>query len=255
MRRFLLAVVMCGIAAGAQAADLSELPILRGAFTEGLSSSSVNWNGFYAGGQVDYSTITSKVPGSLNSDLQATFVRPPTADYNWQPLGMARSNNTGYGAFAGYNFQFDDAVFSLEGNYIHNGFRSYTNAVGLRYLNDNVTLESLTNSTAIVRLSDFGSLRLRGGYAFGCFLPYVFAGIGVGSQEVDRSVSAFPYPLRSAMTTDNHSKLVYGYTFGGGIDMMLVGGLFARAEYEYRRVTTDIESNVNSVRLGLGYKF
>jgi outer membrane immunogenic protein len=28
-----------------------------------------------------------------------------------------------------------------------------------------------------------------------------------------------------------------------------------RAEYEYRRVTTDIESNINTVRAGLGYKF
>jgi len=36
---------------------------------------------------------------------------------------------------------------------------------------------------------------------------------------------------------------------------MLVGGLFARAEYEYRRITTNFESNVNTVRAGLGYKF
>ncbi len=36
---------------------------------------------------------------------------------------------------------------------------------------------------------------------------------------------------------------------------MLVAGLFVRAEYEYRRVTSDIESNINTVRAGLGYKF
>jgi len=36
---------------------------------------------------------------------------------------------------------------------------------------------------------------------------------------------------------------------------MLVGGLFARAEYEYRRITSNIESNLNTVRVGLGYKF
>ena len=36
---------------------------------------------------------------------------------------------------------------------------------------------------------------------------------------------------------------------------MLVGGLFVRAEYEYRRVTSDVESNINTVRAGLGYKF
>ena len=35
MRRFLLAAVMFGTAAGAQAADMPDLPILRGAFTDG----------------------------------------------------------------------------------------------------------------------------------------------------------------------------------------------------------------------------
>ena len=64
MRRFLLAVVMCGMTAGAQAADLSDLPILRGGFTDGLTSTRVNWQGFYVGGQVAVAarTWTSRMP-------------------------------------------------------------------------------------------------------------------------------------------------------------------------------------------------
>ena len=38
MRRLLLVAVMCGAASGAQAADMPDLPFLRGSFTEGLSS-------------------------------------------------------------------------------------------------------------------------------------------------------------------------------------------------------------------------
>ena len=49
--------------------------------------------------------------------------------------------------------------------------------------------------------------------------------------------------------------LVYGYTAGLGIDIMLMGGLFMRAEWEYIRVTSDIDTNINTVRAGLGYKF
>ena len=41
-------------AVGAQAADMPDLPILRGSFTEGLSSTHVNWQGFYVGGQAAY---------------------------------------------------------------------------------------------------------------------------------------------------------------------------------------------------------
>jgi len=48
MRRFLLAAATCWIGSGAYAADL---PVLRGGLTDGLSTSSVNWQGFYVGGQ------------------------------------------------------------------------------------------------------------------------------------------------------------------------------------------------------------
>ena len=252
MRSFLLAVAMCGVAAGAQAADM---PALRGGFTDGLTMPQVNWQGFYAGGQISYGTVTSKTAGITNTDMQATFVPPPNVTYIWQPLGMARGTNGGFGAFGGYNAQFEDVVVGFEGNYIHDGFRSTTTAVGLRYLPDNVTLESSTNSSATVRLSDFGSARLRGGYALGCFLPYAFLGYGVGSQTIDRSVSAYPAPVRPAWTNDSHAKLVYGYSAGVGVDVLVTGGLFARAEYEYRRITSNIESNINTVRLGLGYRF
>jgi outer membrane immunogenic protein len=256
MRRLLLAAMMFGAVSGARAADMPDLPILRGSYTDGLTSSRVNWQGYYVGGQADYSSVISKVPGNANSDLQSTFVRPPTADYNWQPLGLAHSFNKGFGAFAGYNAQFDEVVVGVEANYTHAGIRSITNAVGYRYLQDNpFAFESLTNSTAIVKQSDFGSARVRGGYAMGCFLPYAFVGAGFGSQTIDRSVSAFPYPVAIATTSASKSKMVFGYTAGAGVDMMLIGGLFARAEYEYRRVTTNVESNVNTVRLGLGYKF
>lgn len=256
MRRFLLAAVMCSGVAGAQAADLSDLPILRGSFSEGLSSSSVNWQGYYVGGQADWGSITSKLPSGINSDMQATFLAPPGFAYNWQGLGQARSTNAGFGAFAGYNSQWDDVVFGVEANYLHGGFSSTTNSTGFTYLPDNVTVASTTHSSAQVRMTDFGSLRVRAGYVMGCFLPYAYAGVGVGSRTVDRSVSANPDSIRATWNTDSQTKLVYGYSAGVGVDVMLVGGLFARGEYEYQRVTsTAFETTYNTVRAGIGYKF
>jgi outer membrane immunogenic protein len=255
MRRFLLVAVMCGAASVAQAADMPDLPFLRGSFTDGLTSARVNWQGFYVGGQVSYGSVTSKVAPGANTDLQSSFIPPNNVGYNWQPLPNAHSNTTGFGGFVGYNSQWEDVVLGFEGNYIHDGIRSISDSVGLRYQPDNVTLQSLTHSNAIVKLSDFGSARIRGGYVMGCFLPYVFAGTGLGSQTVDRTVSAFPNPLLPPTTAASKTKLVYGYSVGAGLDVMLVGGLFMRAEYEYRRVTSDVETNINTVRAGLGYKF
>jgi outer membrane immunogenic protein len=250
MRGFLLAAMVFGAAAGAQAADMPDFPILRGAFTE--RPTTVNWEGYYIGGQGDYASITSKVPPGINGDLQSTIVPPPGVTYTWQPLGQPHGENSGYGAFAGYNWQWDDVVFGVEANYLHGGLRASSSSTGVTLVNN--VAAAVTSSNATVQVSDFGSLRVRGGYVIGCFLPYLFGGVGAGSQTVERSVSALPAPLLPAWTGAK-TKLVYGYSTGVGFDVMLVGGLFARAEYEYQRVTSNFESNVNSVRAGLGYKF
>ena len=252
MRRFLLVAVVCGAVTGAQAADMPDF--LRGGFTDGLSPARVNWQGVYVGGQVSYGSITSKVAPGANADLQSSFTPPPGVTYTWLPLPNAHESRTGFGGYFGYNGQWDDVVLGVEGNYIHDGFRSASSSTGITR-NPDLSINSITNSNAVVSLSDFGSLRIRGGYVMGCFLPYAFAGSGFGSQTVDRTISASPSPLLPGTSAASKTKLVYGYSVGAGVDVMLVVGLFMRAEYEYRRVTSDIESNINTVRAGLGYKF
>jgi outer membrane immunogenic protein len=251
MRRLLLAAVMIGVVSGAQAADMPDY--LRGSIPAGPAPR-VYWQGYYVGGQGDYGSITSKLSPGINGDMQSTFLPPPTIAYNWQPLAQAHSLHGGYGAFAGYNSQWEDVVVGVEANYLHGGFRAFSKSTGYTYDVTNA-VASTTNSSASLKLSDFGSARLRAGYAVGCFLPYMFVGGGFGSQTIERNVSASPAPVLPAWTADSKTKLVYGYSAGVGFDVMLVGGLFARAEYEYLRVTSDVESTVNSVRAGLGYKF
>jgi outer membrane immunogenic protein len=248
MRGFLLAAAMFGAAAGAQAADMPDF--LRGS----LSAPPPMWQGIYVGGQAAYGAITSNPPSSFNSDLQSTFVAPAGSSYNWPELGQAHSVSVGYGGFAGYNSQWNDVVVGIEGNYLHSGFSSLTSATEINLENTSLVT---TNSSALINLTDFGSARLRAGYVIGSFLPYLYGGVGVGSETVQRSISASPAPLAvfSPDFGDTKTKLVYGYSAGAGVDVMLVGGLFLRAEYEYQRVTSTIDSNINSARLGLGYKF
>ena len=52
-----------------------------------------------------------------------------------------------------------------------------------------------------------------------------------------------------------NSHLVYGYSAGLGVDVMLCAGLFMRAEWEYLRFTAPVDTSVNTARVGLGYKF
>ena len=73
MRRFLLAVVMCGAVTTAQAADMPDLPILRGSYTDGLNTSRVNWQGFYFGGQGGYGSSDENFSGS-NANMLAALL-------------------------------------------------------------------------------------------------------------------------------------------------------------------------------------
>jgi outer membrane immunogenic protein len=243
MRRFLLAAVISGAAAGAQAADMPDFPILRGAFTEAPPAATVYWQGYYIGGQGSYGSITSKPRSGINNDLPSAFVPPA-----WQPSGQLNGENGGGGAFAGYNSQWDDVVVGIEANYLHGGLRASSSSPGVTVVN-NIT--AVTRSNETVKVSDFGSLRVRGAYVIGCFLPYLFGGAGLGSQTVEGSFSAVP----PVAWTAGKTKLVYGYSLGFGVDIMLARGFFARVEYEYLRVTSNFDSNVNSVHAGIGYKF
>src|ERR1700743_1916004 len=66
MRRFLLAAVMCVTAmSGSHAADLFDLPFLRGPV--GLTSGRINWQGFYVGGQGAFGTTDMDFTGATQS--------------------------------------------------------------------------------------------------------------------------------------------------------------------------------------------
>src|ERR1700759_69417 len=73
MRSLVLAVVMSGVVSAAHAADLPDLPILRGGLTEGLGGSRVNWEGFYVGAQGGYGSSDEKFSGS-NQTMAAALL-------------------------------------------------------------------------------------------------------------------------------------------------------------------------------------
>src|SRR2546423_9204714 len=102
MRRFLLAAIMLGAAAGAQAADMPDLPILRGAFTERLTT--INWQGYYIGGQGGYGSSDENFRGSTRTMTAAlladTLIEAEMGVSQWNlGLGKATARTSGFGGF------------------------------------------------------------------------------------------------------------------------------------------------------------
>ena len=270
MRRVLLVLAMFAMAASAQAADMPDY--LRGSL--GGSAATTNWQGFYAGGQGAYGTSTENFNGSTTSMLNAlisnlTVSETGIGQSNLQ-LGKVSSHMWGYGAFGGYNAQWDDVILGLEASYVHGKMGGTATAqeafTTSSPLSDGLYHSVSASSASQIAISDMATFRARAGYAFGCFLPYMFGGLALGNATMVQSVTVkdaasmsilgpfTPFtPLSSTQGTSDH--LIYGYTAGLGVDIKLVGGLFMRAEWEYVRFVDVTEVNVNTVRAGLGYKF
>jgi opacity protein-like surface antigen len=253
MRRLLLAAIMFGAASGAQAADMPDF--LRGSLPGGPAPT-VNWQGFYVGGQGSWGGSNmnfSRGNDGLSTGLLA-YSQLSSID---QVPGLEKSSSTsaGFGAFVGYNWQWTDVVFGVEGSYLHQDLVGSSNPMPFRFLQNGVP-QIQSTSMANTEMKDFGSLRVRGGYAAGSFLPYLFGGLAGGRADIYRSVSMIGdfEPLVTA-TSSQKDHFVYGYSAGVGLDVMLCAGLFMRLEYEYQRFTSSTDININTVHAGLGYKF
>jgi outer membrane immunogenic protein len=272
MRRVLLAVAMLAMAANARAADMPDF--LRGSLSG--ASSTVNWQGYYVGGQgawasstqtfsgstMDHTVFANLVSGSTVGQIQG--ISAPT------PLGTSSKGAVAYGAFTGYNWQWTDVVLGAEMSYMHGSLGGSVSAAqqfaSAGALSDGLFHHTTVTSTSTFAVSDYATFRARAAYAYNCFLPYAFGGFALGYADVSTSariddfvspIAGGPFVASSTLigahSGENH--LVYGYTAGLGIDINLMAGLFVRAEWEYVRFTQQVDANINTMRLGLGYKF
>lgn len=299
MRRFLLAAVMFGVASGARAADLPDFPALRGSLPGGLSNTSRNWDGWYAGGEIGYSSAEidfgHATKTMTNFMLRNTVLQDPISQ--WSLFSKNHAQATGFGAFVGRNWQWDDLVFGVEANYnyVNSLSSSVTNSMSRAIVNPSgsnppightYTYNMTLAGNAQLQVKDVVTFRGRAGWAYDCFLPYVFGGMAVGRMAASRQASVTgnlqdDYDVTTttvvglttvnntvhhtdyygltplAQTEARNNDFVVGWTGGLGFEYMLWGNLFMRGEWEYIKFITvkDMAVTMNSARVGVGYKF
>jgi outer membrane immunogenic protein len=210
------AVLIAAALGRANAADLDD-SYLRGSYAPG-EEAAVNWDGFYVGGQIGYSSMTVDFTKTLDTE----------------ELPNQSSSSTTYGGFLGYNWQVDpNLVLGVDFGYTRPSSLS--------------TSTSLNSDTASYRLVDYGAFRGRAGYAFGQFLPYAALGLAVG--RIDYTIS------NPQASRDNAYAL--GFVGGLGIDIAILPHVFLRGEWEYAYFTPvkHIASSVNTARVGVAVRF
>ena len=269
MRRFLLAATMFATMTCAQAADMPDY--LRG----GYGPVTTNWRGFYLGGQVGYGSSEetfggTTVNGTLLTSLTANSVLNQMGLTAPQAIGKTTAQTSAFGAFTGYNWQWDDVVAGVEMSYLHGSFGGSVSASRTFFsggaLSDGNFHNVAVTSTSAIGITDYATFRGRAAWAYNCFLPYAFGGFALGNANFTNTVSiqdsvsvaaGGPFTLLQPVSASDvtHNHLLYGYTAGLGIDINLVAGLFMRAEWEYVRFKAVIETHINTARAGLAYKF
>jgi outer membrane immunogenic protein len=210
MKRLMIASLLALASTSAIAADVvyQQAPV-----PEAVSAQAFSWSGPYLG--------VHGGGGWLNGDFDFAGAGSRSEDFNG---GL-------FGAFVGYNFQFDNnVVLGVEGNLDYNW--NDKNFAG-----------------ADIGTDWSGAVRGRVGYAFDRAL--VFA---AGGWTATRGFVDLPGAGKSEETFN-------GWTVGAGVDYAFTDMIFGRAEYRYNDFgDKDIQGfkadlNQHTVTVGVGVKF
>ncbi len=245
----------------ARAADLSANPALAG--YQPPPAAEFSWNGVYVGVNVGGGIDHFGFLYTLHSPAPGGFAQGSAGITSLGPAG---------GLQVGFNYElplyyvlpflhivasleFDDSVAGISGQTTANGvFGS-----GAPF-----------SATFASRFENFGTGRLRLGYAWGRFLPYLTAGFTFGIIQTSYNFST-PAFLNSAESTALRSGVFPHVGNGGmGIEYALDSHFTVRTEYLYdfinaRRtffspgdgiaVSFGTRTMYHIIRLGLNYKF
>jgi len=289
MRWVICALTALTLASPVFAADLGILPVPQTVGPVGPlpvgPATFTSWSGFYFGGQIGYGDANADFSGTTQPlvafSLRETALESSDFVSTWPVLGPGTSDAVGYGGFVGYNTQWQDAVFGLEGNYTHTAFATTASVSPLvggagRIVSAGGNQYSVNlTGTGQLEITDYASLRARAGWVLGNFLPYGFGGFVIGrgnysvttevyGQQNSASPAFFPcvlgptcVPYDFSNSAGQNGALLYGFSVGGGLDWAVTHNVFLRGEVEYVQFApiANITASIVSARVGAGFKF
>jgi outer membrane immunogenic protein len=275
-----IAAAFCSVAVtssigGARAADWP----LRGAIEPGYA----RWDGWQFGLQAGLANMNTD-PGNSTSQpiafiLRNTLLEAQFSPSEWTTLAPGTTNSAVYGAFVGYNMQWDNLVVGFDAGYKHpskldaGAIDSITRRV---VTSDNIQHDVTVDAQTTLRLVDYATLRARAGYAIGQFLPYAVVGAAVGRFNYSTTVNVSDFmtqlplvpsppggPLGfalltpSTVTAGKDNAFIGGVVAGIGADWAITPGMFLRAEWEFIAFASvnGARNNLNTANLGIGVRF
>jgi outer membrane immunogenic protein len=267
------------------AADMGGPPaVLRGAIP---ADTSIDWSGFYVGGMGTYTTMSlnrnrgqGQVDPLLSRLVRGTIVETGVIAMPLVEQGRYQTNAMGFGAFAGYNWTADGAVFGVEVDYSRTTLKNEINGARSGMVTGGTpqtTYEWNASTYKRSKLTEFGTIRARLGYAYGNLMPFLTGGMAIGrSSEANyAAINGVQWPTSEggacsaapscaptfynppSLSESNRAKVQLGYTLGIGFDYAFTNNIFVRAEYQHVRFPeiASTSAQINQARVGAGVKF
>jgi outer membrane immunogenic protein len=282
MRSVVLRLAFCVpvmIGSACHAADYG--PVLRGSQTYEVGPATYrDWSGLYVGGQVGYAAsgvnFSNGVSQLVANILRFTTVQDEFQPSQWASLPQQAVTRPSFGGFVGYDVQFEDTILGIEVNYNRTDAKMSSGDAVSRVVNtsDGYSNTVTVAGTGAVRLTDYGTVRLRAGWVYNSFIPYGFVGAAIGRADVMRSASvtysavdANPacspnclppiLPFTTTQTANKMGAFGYGWTLGAGIEWAVLSSVFLRGEYEYVYFAdfNGVALYVSTIRAAAGVKF
>ncbi|KQO72550.1 MULTISPECIES: outer membrane protein [unclassified Methylobacterium] len=188
----LLTTLALGAGSTAGAADL-DYGVLRGPDYE-PAAPIIDWNGVYVGGHGGYTSAALQQKNVFQDILALQFrardIESQFSASNLLAIPSTRIEGTSYGAFAGFNYQFDEAVVGIEADYTRfNRTGVASNGIGRIMMTSGGIAETVNLfGESTTKIEDYGTIRARGGWSFGSFLPFVTGGVAIGRAIVTDQV-------------------------------------------------------------------
>jgi opacity protein-like surface antigen len=177
-----------------------------------------------------------------------------------------------FGAFLGYNWQWDELVVGWDLAYQHPSILQSSTGDSLRRIfdtSDNIQHDVTIAAQASFKLVDYATWRARAGYAFGQFLPYAVVGVAVGrfnyqtSATVTDAMTTLPLPgvfqgtFQQSASAGRNNVFAFGVAAGLGVDWAVTPAVFLRAEWEYIAFDSvnGTRPTTNTGQVGAGVRF
>jgi outer membrane immunogenic protein len=255
-RQLILSLALVAAAGPVSAADLPS-KTTPPVFAPPPSAPEFAWTGFYLGVSAGYGLDHFAFPYNV------IFPEAPLSGSLDGRSGITSRGPLG-GVQAGFNYQFPiPIVAGIEIDNSWSGMRGQTTVNG-------ALPAAFGSATFGSKFEDFGTARMRIGYAIGRFLPYFTGGFTYGTVNTYYNAATMaPFFTAGSSTAPRSGLLPHAGVIGAGVEYAITDNLTVKAEYLYDFINARyaiFDSSGGSVefgtrtmyhiaRVGLNYKF